>query len=114
MHDVSLYFPDSRIGSERQPPGRRDSGVPFRENLALPDSPRLQHLPLRDRDRALHEEAREQGRVARALNDPSRFLHHEAEQHDRDDALQSSKGIILMQRPTIFGFFGTPPTFVRI
>ena len=95
MSTRRVHFPDCRVGPERESPGRRDRGLPVRADLLLPDAPRLQHAPLRDRDRALHEAPGEQGRLAGALHDPAGLVHHEAEQHDGDDALQPPQGTTL-------------------
>ena len=55
----------------------------------LPVPPCVQHSPLRDTARPLHEASGEQGPVPGPLHDLPGVLHHEAQQHHRDDGKQS-------------------------
>ena len=57
----------------------------LRAHDAVPHAPGLQHAPLRDGDAALHAQARGARPLARALDDPARLVHDEAERDGRDD-----------------------------
>ena len=54
----------------------------------LPVPPCVQHSPLRDTARPLHEASGEQGPVPGPLHDLPGVLHHEAQQYHRDDGEQ--------------------------
>ena len=51
----------------------------------VPDAPRLQQAPQRDRDAALHPQPVRQGPRARSHDDPARLVHDEAQRDQRDD-----------------------------
>ena len=59
----------------------RTSHAPFARTIAIPHAPRLQPLPLRDRDAPLHQAARIARSLAHRFDDPARLLHDEAQRH---------------------------------
>ncbi len=73
-------LPRGRPGGRR---GHRDPRA-VRPPERVPDAPRLQPLPLRDGDAALHPHAGVARPVADALHDPAGVVHHEAERHRGD------------------------------
>ena len=76
-----------RAGRPRPEMHGRGGRIParVRADVAVPHAPGLPPLPLRDRDAALPQAAREPRPLARARHDPARLVHDEAERDGRDD-----------------------------
>jgi hypothetical protein len=78
-----------RAAVRRHGRGARRGGRPalrraVRAHERLPDAPGVQHAPQRDGHAALPARPRVEGPLARALDDPARQLHDEAQRHRRD------------------------------